>query len=313
MRNRIAKKRIGFTLIELLVVIAVIGILVGLLLPAVQSAREAARRTQCKNNLKQIGLALQCFHEARQHYPSGWLANEDVGFPGWGWMAQTLANIEQRNVYDYIDFKKKIELAQHDIVRQHSMNVMLCPSSSESGQPMILLPAGDYADPYGPIALPIEVSRSHYVGCVGTTVSNEEMDNGEFCPRMTEISFGQETMDGIFFRNSRVKLEHVRDGTSNTIAVGERSSNIFASSWVGVVHGTAYPCWRVVAWTGEPPNNKPSSEVHFHAYAQFNSAHYGLTNFSLLDGSVQTIADSVEPSVFKAMGTVRGTEIPKEY
>ncbi|MEZ6096436.1 MAG: DUF1559 domain-containing protein [Pirellulaceae bacterium] len=306
-----SRSRQGFTLIELLVVIAIIGILVGFLLPAVQMVREAARRTQCKNNLKQMGLSLQAFHDVRNFYPSGWMANTDAGVPGWGWMTQALPFIEQTPIYEQIDFSKRIEHAQHDAVRDHRLQFMLCPSSTQADMRTVSLPNGGYDDPYAPINLPIDVPRAQYVGCVGTTVGEEEMDNGEFCPRLTEISGGDETMDGIFYRNSRVRLEHVYDGTSNSIAVGERSGRVFESTWIGVVHGTQYPCWRVVAWTGEPPNNKPFSSVHFHYYAQFNSAHSGLTNFSLLDGSVQTIADTIDPDVFKAMGTVSGAEVPR--
>ncbi len=101
------------------------------------------------------------------------------------------------------------------------------------------------------------------------------MEDGEFCPSLVNISGGGDYLDGTFYRNSRVRLEHVYDGTSHTIGIGERSGKVFDSTWLGVVHGSQYPVWRLVGWTGEPPNNSPISPVHFHGYAQFNSAHSG--------------------------------------
>lgn len=302
-------RRRGFTLVELLVVIAIIAILIGMLLPAVQAIREAARRVQCRNHLKQIGLSLQNYHESFSRYPMGWSANIDAGVPGWGWMSWALPFIEQTNTFNQIDFKLPIDHPSHAQARQQSLPFMLCPSSTLANQPLIELPEGAYVDPYGPVAFPFAVARAQYVGCLGTFVAAEEMEDGEFCPSLTNIMGGGETLDGIFYRNSRVKLEHVYDGTSHTIAVGERSGKTFDSTWVGVVHGAAYPAWRILGWTGEPPNNKPNSLVHFHGYAQFNSAHHGLTHFSLLDGSVQGIRDAIDPEIFKGMGTIRNQEI----
>jgi prepilin-type N-terminal cleavage/methylation domain-containing protein len=299
----------GFTLVELLVVIAVIGILIGMLLPAVQQVREAARRTSCQNNLRQIGLALMNYHEAFQRYPAGWMADIDAGVPGWGWMTWALPYIEQNGIYDQIQFRRNIDLPEHDAVRLATIPNLLCPSSPLAEEPHIELPAGTYPDPHGAVAFPIRYSRTHYVGCVGTSIGYDDMGDGEFCPSFVNISGGQEILDGMFYRNSNTRLEHVFDGTSHTIAVGERSGFIFDSTWLGVQHGAAYPAWRILAWTGEPPNNEPFSDVHFHWYAQFNSAHWGLTNFVLLDGSVQVVADEVDPAVFQASGTIYGGEL----
>ena len=92
--------------------------------------------------------------------------------------------------------------------------------------------------------------------------------------------------------------------------IGERSSDLFDSTWVGVSKGSMHAGWRVVGWTGEPPNNGPTSQVHFHGYAQFNSMHRGgLTNFGFCDGSVRTITDAIDPATFLALGTIQGGEI----
>lgn len=83
----------------------------------------------------------------------------------------------------------------------------------------------------------------------------------------------------------------------------------FNSSWLGVVPGSEFDGWRVVAWTGEPPNNSPTSEVHFHGYAQFNSNHPGAALFSLCDGSTRSITNTIDPDVFRALGSTKGGEV----
>lgn len=300
--------RTGFTLVELLVVIAIIGILIGMLMPAVQSVREAARRTQCRNNLKQLGLALHNFHSGHMYFPPGWRADTDAGVPGWGWNSYILPFLEQANVYDQIDFKVNLDLPVHLAVREMNLPGVLCPSSSTSGDTHFDLAQGDYPDSYTPnVSFPFEMTRTHYVGSIGSAVAQDEMPDGSFCPSF--VGPGAESnVDGMFFRDSNRPLEDILDGTSNTILVGERSGEIFESTWVGVVHGSAYPAWRVIGWTGEPPNNKPNSTVHFHGYAQFNSAHSGLTHFALCDGSIQVVSDQVNPATFKACGTINGLE-----
>jgi prepilin-type N-terminal cleavage/methylation domain-containing protein len=302
-------KRSGFTLVELLVVIAIIGILVGLLLPAVQAAREAARRVQCQNNLKQIGLALIMHHDAYKKFPSGWKANSDIGVPGWGWMSQSLQFIEQGNLYNDISFNDPITSSTHNQVRVQQLSFMICPSAPTVSEPQVQLPEGSYVDPYGPLQFPYAVGRSHYVGCLGGYVSYEQMEDGENCPSSVYVMGNSDRLSGLFYRNSRTRYADVQDGTTVTIAVGERSRKLFDSSWVGVVHGSAYPVWRVLGWTGEPPNNKPTSPIHFHGFAQFNSAHAGLSQYVYLDGSVRPVSDVVDSEAFRAMGTIASGEL----
>ena len=127
--------RRGFTLVELLVVIAIIGLLVGLLLPAVQAVREAARRSQCTNNLKQIGLALQNYHDSQGVFPPGYIdrnpnpastPDNDLG-PGWGWAAFLLPYLEQGNLYNQINFSQGVTVGNNATISQQSLPDISAP------------------------------------------------------------------------------------------------------------------------------------------------------------------------------------------
>ena len=154
--------RWGFTLIELLVVIAIIGILIGLLLPAVQKVREAAARMACTNNLKQIGLALHGYHDANGYFPAGYVdgntaptstPDNDVG-PGWGWATYTLPYMEQGNVYNQINFNQGVGVGNNVAVSQIQLKIFQCPSDPYS-QNFTVWPTN------------IVVAHANYMGCNG--------------------------------------------------------------------------------------------------------------------------------------------------
>src|SRR5262249_6832513 len=199
------RRRSAFTLIELLVVIAIIAILIGLLLPAVQKVRDAAARLQCQNNLKQIGIALHCYHGTFESLPPGYTSraatvNGPGLGPGWGWAAYLLPHVEQDPVYRQIDFSRDITDPVHASVRVTSLKVFLCPADSPRGPTFAVV-----NDAGG--TLPT-VAFANYVGVGGTY----------------EVTGFPDTGNGALFRNSRVRFTDITDGTSNTLFVGERTS-----------------------------------------------------------------------------------------
>jgi prepilin-type N-terminal cleavage/methylation domain-containing protein len=272
----------GFTLVELLVVVAIIGVLAALLLPAVQAARESARATSCKNNLKQIGIALHNYHDVQGSLPPGWLAvdenghpDPEEGVPGWAWGAYILPYMEQKSLHIAIDFSEHVDEPENDVVRT-ILPFYQCPS-----------------DPTDPIAIVatehgglVHVSRANYAGVFGTLEIEEQPSHG----------------DGVLFHNSRIPFNEVIDGLSNTIFVGERSSRLGATLWAGLLHGLDDAMSRMVGSTDHPPNHP---EGHFD---DFSSYHPRGAYFSMGDGSVHRINDEIEPQVYRALATRLGGE-----
>ena len=177
----------AFTLVELLVVIAIIAMLVSLLLPAVQSARAAARRTVCANQNKQISLALMNYLTAHNHLPPGWVSHPDEEEdelageffsgtePGWSWMAHTLPFIEQSSIYDRISLKEDLLEFKYDQVRSLGIEGLLCPSSPQS-TPRFPLGTTEETSTGEDFVI---MGRSHYVGSLGSAVEMETMSNGD--------------------------------------------------------------------------------------------------------------------------------------
>lgn len=252
----------GFTLIELLVVIAIIAILVSLLLPAVQQAREAARRSQCKNNLKQMGLALHNYHDTHSKFPAGYYSygtSNGAGpawaeidpdtwdaAPGWGWATMLLPFLEQGALYDALDLNQSSWSAANRVPIQVKLPVFLCPSAT-GGDDSFLLQDSTGA-PLTKGGSTIRVGRSHYVASHGQESCWGECGSEFTTTIFTNIYTSATTTitvsgdvsrvaDGPFFRNSRVSFRDVTDGTSNTIFLGEHAPKLSDKTWVGAIPG----------------------------------------------------------------------------
>ena len=295
--------RRALTLVELLVVIAIIATLVGLLLPAVQSSRETARRIQCTNNLKQVGLALLNFEGAKKVLPSGYESDftsqgDDTG-PGWGWCSFILPEMEESAISKVIDFKLPIEDARNG-VRVANVSGFFCPTDNV---PRVWQAKSRSANG-NPLALICEVAASNYVGMYGTTEPGVDGD-------------------GIFFRNSRVALKDVTDGVSQTIAVGERAHQLGNATWVGsVTNAILFP--EEDNTQGQPHTEHSSGMVLGHAgegigpgaaggdVNQFYSLHGEGANFLFADGHVSFLASRMDYKTYRSMATRAGDETASE-
>lgn len=306
--------RRGFTLIELLVVIAIIGVLIALLLPAVQQAREAARRSQCLNNLRQMGLALHNYHDTHGAFPSGWigadaatLADRVHGVNGFGWGTMILPQLEQSNLYNVFDFKKVINDASgtpsNKSLLASQLPVYECPSDPH--------PDTFEMEPEGGGASLATMAATKYVGLFGTRFIGKlpDAENEANLHLCEGLAPGQRcTGDGLMFHNSKVTLGDVTDGTSNTIMVGERQSQrkpslpVFYSTWSGAVPGGEEAFARVLGSTQHTPNAALSEE-------DFSSAHSGGgAHFILADGHAKFVSQTISLDVFRAIGTRAGGE-----
>ena len=296
-------------------VIAIVATLVGLLLPAVQSAREASRRTQSLVNLRQIGIAMHCYHDVRRSLPPGfrstttgsWAGGSNDAVPesgpGWSMFASLLPFLEEEALFDTIRFDLPITDPLNKTARETSVRVFVDPGDTgprliditDSGSP----PANSTA----PTVL-CQASVCSYAGSLGT------------------LMYEQQPFTGVFHRNSRVRLSEISDGTSKTIGIGERMSRHTRSSWVGVVPGQELvyapesPQYRV----SEPSFNwRPAitaTLVHVRSSAPslqgspggFIGPYSAGTNFLNMDGSCRLISGDTAPEVFRALCTRAGGE-----
>jgi len=295
-------RRRGFTLVELLVVIAIIGILIALLLPAVQAAREAARRMSCTNNLKQIGLGLHMYHDTYNRLPAGWVGYDPstgqphwFGVPGWAWSARILPYMEQTAVYkNLIHLDLPITDPANDAARVEPIVTYRCPT--DTGDKTFDLAGGGPS--VASVSFPVKLATGNYIGVFGA------VDFHLVCS--TTACEG----DGTFFLNRGVRFADIVDGLSNTLIVGERCSKLAPSTWVGVVTGGDHAVARVAGVAAYPPNSEQQPDHYLHNFSSFHPAG---TNFLAADGSVKLIAETIDLTTYQALATRAAGDIVGQY
>ncbi|QDT63882.1 DUF1559 domain-containing protein [Calycomorphotria hydatis] len=295
-----SRRENGFTLIELLVVIAIIAVLIALLLPAVQQAREAARRTQCKNNLKQLGLALHNYHDAHHSFPPGYVAQTPRIEPSgnWSWGAMLLPQLEQSALYTNLDVgDTPLRLALKDSAKLELMKKPLtmfrCPSDTG---PQLNTSRTQWSTT--PARVYELLAMSNYLASNSSrSVCNDEGIGGGLC------STTGSGADGVFYRDSKIRFRDITDGTSNTIAFGERAYSLRDAS------GTEHICdaGTVFGVNGDLEDNNNgglsdslgSTEFLLNEAASlcaraYSSNHVGGVQFVFCDGSVHFISENID-------------------
>ncbi|QDU40709.1 putative major pilin subunit [Maioricimonas rarisocia] len=302
--SRVSPSRRGFTLIELLVVIAIIAILIALLLPAVQQAREAARRTQCRDHLKNIGLALHNYLDVHGCFPSGTSATYDANnrtalanYESWGWPALILPYIDQAPLHNQLDVNGR---SLRDAIEA------IFAAGGNSAMDAAFPPIPIYqcpSDQTGP-RLQNGMRRTHFNGGGnGPTNSwrpptlNYPGNQGGLAG---DLRVPDDTTDrhpfGILYTGSRIKMRDITDGSSNTFVVGERAFRCGAGSWLGArnpdgngTHGNDYHLARI-----RIPLNDPVNTGNDRCTDGFSSAHEGGAFFLMGDGAVRFVSENID-------------------
>jgi prepilin-type N-terminal cleavage/methylation domain-containing protein/prepilin-type processing-associated H-X9-DG protein len=302
----------GFTLIELLVVIAIIGLLIALLLPAVQQAREAARLLHCTTNLRQLALGVRTYEEAHGSFPPGCI-NDQAMEEAWGWGALILPFIEQGPLYNQL---RVTERRLSDVLRHPTDRYLV-----QTAIPTFRCVTDDApltVDSYNRAFIgngnvgEIQPAASNYIGCLGLNDTLGSVGGGG------GGGGGGGEYNGVLYGDSAIQEQHITDGSTHTFMLGERDERCDLAFWVGTrnpqgpAHWGVYECLGRVGvklnspvecgddeafggglkWTDDPNSCGEG----------FSSAHMGGANFSFCDGSVHFINDNLSLTIYQSLG-----------
>lgn len=278
MSHRTIRTR-GFTLIELLVVIAIIAVLIALLLPAVQQAREAARRTQCKNNLKQLGIALHGYHEQVNAFPPGIVTDAAGGYLGFGWSAMLLPSLDQGPLFTALGVNTSPFPAPASALTKTVLPVFVCPSDTG---PNLNPNKGDNA-------------KSNYRGLCGN------LD-----PTVTANDYNG---NGMLYYNSRIRFADVSDGTSNTLVIAECA--LVDTTRVAAIWGGYWAAYNASSqfWGADNAQYR----VNGPAVQAPSSKHVGGCHFLLVDGSVRFISENIDGNTLMALVSRSSGEVVGQF
>jgi prepilin-type N-terminal cleavage/methylation domain-containing protein/prepilin-type processing-associated H-X9-DG protein len=293
-KNKMSNRTDGFTLVELLVVIAIIGILIALLLPAVQAAREAARRLQCTNHLKQLALSLQSYHDAHNQLPYGALKSHDLA-----WRVFILPYVEQEGFYKRFDFNSSFTSSNNLTHALTYVDTFFCPSGTN------LLSIYTSGQVNG-----VQTYTSHYYGVAGPEGVDASGNPYPVVPS-DNASYGDNATSGVLTADQAVSITDITDGTSNTIAIGEivheypgiygygtgREGRAVGGGdgqvWVrGSIQRANLACKNIAFGMNQPADL--TTRIAFASY------HPDGCNFAKCDGSVDFVLEDVDIFVYKA-------------
>jgi prepilin-type N-terminal cleavage/methylation domain-containing protein len=320
LNRRSTRGRVGFTLIELLVVIAIIAVLIALLLPAVQQAREAARRTQCRNHLKQLGLAMHNYHDIHNVLPSGFDTR------GAFWSAMILPQIDLGTLFDTIRW------AEDD---PGNWNTPGSPTNMKACATHIEV----YRCPSMPVPNHIDNENipgrapASYRACAGSNIFSDDASTipppVSGWPPPGAKALEEFPLDGMFWGCSSIRFRDIRDGLSNTVMIGEsytdpsfsKDGNAMdywhtgspqADPWNFNTGGTEYS--EGLASTGPRLNSRLNPALTgYEMEMSYGSYHVGGAQILLSDGAVRFVSENVNPVVFSALGSIKGGEPPGNY
>ncbi len=274
----------AFTVLELLVCISMMGILAGLILPAVQTARESARRLECMQNLRQIGIALHTCHDAQGRIPAGWSSIAGTS-SALGWAARILPYIEQHQLRQIVDNHAGITAPSNAAARSVTLANYMCASDVEEFQFRLFKEVGEHESFEEPSAeVIVELPAANYVGVFGSSDPDAEpTDLGE----------------GAFIHNRELTFAEVIRGTSHVLFVGERTARKLPATWLGIDLEGEDAAGRVTgqAWLG--PNRADADEC------EFDSRHPGGVNFLWGDGHATWLVDEVDPAVYRTLASLQ--------